>query len=105
MSIGCKQFPWCVVMYRPAASSRESGPPFLEIHGFERGLLWYVWHCSVFGMEEGVGSDAGGWDCVRLLVLGVGKDALGLESSPGLLKSPCLNARSMPSASLSFSQV
>jgi hypothetical protein len=29
---------------------------------------------------------------VRLFVLGVGKNALGLESSPGLLKSPCLDA-------------
>ena len=36
---------------------------------------------------------------VRLLVLGVGKDALGLESSPGLLKSPCLNAGRFKSAS------
>jgi hypothetical protein len=41
---------------------------------------------------------------VRLLVLGVGKDALGLESSPGLLKSPCLDAGEYLSASLLYAE-
>jgi hypothetical protein len=54
-------------------------------------------HHSCIGCEEkrigkGTRIVSVRWGYVRLLVLGVGKDALGLESSPGLLKSPCLDA-------------
>lgn len=41
---------------------------------------------------------------VRLLVLRVGKDALGLESSPGFLEGPCLDAGEWKSASLLYTE-
>jgi hypothetical protein len=87
-------------IYRPAASSDRSDSPSGDI---PEKMLWCA--CapklySVCGRRIGKGIRiACGGGYVRLLVLGVGEDALGLESSPGLLKSPCLNAVPSKSAS------
>lgn len=81
-------------MYRPAASFERSGPPCEEI--FPRSCcVSIVYHSCIRSEEEALVKEFGlrmlkGY--VRLLVFGVGEDTLGLESSSGLLKSPCLNA-------------
>jgi hypothetical protein len=98
-------------VYRFAANSPDilyvqtgcvDGQKRAAVWRHSRGDFMMRVHHSCIGCEEGelvkgFGLRVSGY--VRLLVLGVGEDALGLESSPGFLKSPCLDARRYGSAS------
>lgn len=101
VSIGAANSPGMVLCTDRLRRSREAAH---HVEIFPRSCcVSVVYHSCIRSEEKAVVKGFGlrmmkGY--VRLLVFGVGEDALGLESSPGLLKSPCLDAGKSQSAPL-----